>query len=72
MRFAESLMHNLQQFDRQGECRNLRDCLALQTQIVRENMQALYFKVRSVLRANHTDGTRSTISLPSTNFLHRC
>jgi hypothetical protein len=42
MRFAESrLEHNLQQLDRIGECRSLHDCVALQTQIVRDNMQAL-------------------------------
>jgi len=42
MRFAESrLEQNLQQFDRLGECRSLHDCVALQTQIVRDNMQAL-------------------------------
>ena len=42
MHFVESrLEHNLQQLDRLRECRTLHDCVALQTQIVRDNMQAL-------------------------------
>jgi len=41
MRFAqERVEHNLNHLDRLGNCRNLHDCVALQTHIVRDNLQA--------------------------------
>jgi hypothetical protein len=41
MRFAqERVEHNLNHLDSLGNCRNLHDCVALQTQIVRDNLQA--------------------------------
>jgi hypothetical protein len=41
MRFAqERAEQNLNHLDRLGNCRNLHDCVALQTQIVRDNLQA--------------------------------
>jgi hypothetical protein len=43
MRFAqERVEHNLNHLDRLGNCRNLHDCVALQTQIVRDNLQAFF------------------------------
>ena len=41
MRFAqERVEYNLNHLDRLQHCRNLHDCVALQTQIVRDNLQA--------------------------------
>jgi hypothetical protein len=41
MRFAQGrLEHNLNHLDSLGNCRNLHDWVALQTQIVRDNLQA--------------------------------
>ena len=41
MRFAqERVEHNLNHLDRLQHCRNLHDCVALQTQIVRDSLQA--------------------------------
>ena len=40
MRFAQKRVeHNLNHLDMFGNCRNLHDCMALQTQIVRDNLQ---------------------------------
>ena len=42
MRFAqERVENNIDHLDRLGQCRNVHDCLALQTQILRDNLQAL-------------------------------
>ena len=42
MRFAQKRVEdNLDHLDRLGQCRNVHDCLALQTQMVRDNLQAL-------------------------------
>jgi hypothetical protein len=43
MRFAqERLEHNLNHLDKLENCRNLHDCVALQTQIFRDNLQAFF------------------------------
>jgi hypothetical protein len=43
MRFAqERVEHNLNHLDKLENCRNLHDCVALQTQIVRDNLQAFF------------------------------
>jgi hypothetical protein len=43
MRFAqESVENNLNHLESLGNCRNLHDCVALQTQIVRDNLQAFF------------------------------
>lgn len=36
----DRLEHNLNHLDRLAQCRNVHDCLALQTQLVRDNLQA--------------------------------
>jgi hypothetical protein len=43
MRFAqERVEHNLNHLDKLENCRNFHDCVALQTQIVRDNLQAFF------------------------------
>jgi hypothetical protein len=43
MRFAqERVENNLNHLDSLGNCRNLHDCVALQTQIVRDNLQPFF------------------------------
>ena len=47
MRFMQSRVeHNLEHFDDLMRCRTLQDCLALQTEIVRDNFEALLQSVR--------------------------
>ncbi|MGA8952604.1 MAG: phasin family protein [Xanthobacteraceae bacterium] len=54
MRFAQSrLEDNLDRFDELMGCRTVQDCLALQTEIVRDNLEAL---LQSMRRASELSG----------------
>ena len=68
MRFAESRAEqNLDHLNRLGQCRNLHDLLALQTQVVRDNPEAfLQSDQRTSERTTEVARTADRMSAPPT------